>query len=143
MSADFRLRLIQIMGLLSVLLLQVYSSYWQRLFRERIVLLAFDVSTLTIGIAEIALDVVSGVLLTWVLFSGSVQTPSRRLSSSVLSLSVLVPSLALTTRAFLALQGFGLFPMTLEVILNWILYSPVPSIWLGVTIFALVQRLRS
>jgi hypothetical protein len=131
------------MGLLVILGLQVYSGYWQLLFTERIELLAFNASTLSMALIEAALSVASGVLLAMILFSRMVQITSLKISGTILVISILLPISGLIIKGIAAVEGLSLFPMSFMFLWNWAIFSPAPSLWLGIALASLIQRLRT
>lgn len=132
---------IQGMGLLIIVGIQIYTGYWQLLFKERIELLAFNTSTLTIALIEVALHGVSGVLLAMILFSRLARTARLTISRTILALGILLPLITLVIKGIVAIEGFSWLPMSFMFLWNWAVFSPVPSLWLGVAIVALIHRL--
>lgn len=62
-------------------------------------------------------------------------------SGTILVLSILLPLLMLAIKGFVALGGFRGLSMNLRFFWDWAVLSPVPPVWLGIAIIALVQRL--
>ena len=131
---------VQGMGLLIIIGIQIYANYWQLLFREKVALLSFNPSTLGIAFVEVMLHVVSGVLLAMILFPRMSRNGHLAISRTVLVLSILLPLLMLVIKGFVALGGFRGLSMNLMFLWNWAVLSPVPSLWLGLAIIALMQR---
>lgn len=140
MRIRLRQGVIQSAGSLITAGIQIYSGYWQRLFKERVEVLDFNASTLTIALIEIALGIVSGILLSMILFSWMSQIERSAPLRSIFLFSALLPLIALIIRGITALEGFGWLPMSFMPVWNWAIFSPVPPLWLGIAIAALIQR---
>lgn len=143
MRLSFIQKVIQGIGLLIILGIQIYSSYWQFLFKQKIELLDFNISTLTIGLIEVALDVVSGILLAMIFFSRTTQTKSFKTTRNVLLLGVFLPLIAVIIKGVASLNGFSMFSMNFMYLWDWAIFSPVPSLWLGVALLSLIQSYKT
>lgn len=141
-----RARLLQVIlqsiGLLMAAGIQIYMDYWSLLFGQRIDQLLFDTATFGIATIETILGLVSGFLIAVSLFSRSAQMALPKTSGIVIALSILLPTIAVAIKGIAAATGFGLFPMSFMSVWNWAIFSQAPSLWLGITIVALIYRLR-
>ena len=136
--ANNRFNFLIIFGSLLFFILQIVEASVIRTLQQNINLLQFGVPTFILTLESSLLGIVSGILLFLLLpVKNPGSEPEKKLLTAV-PLAI-IPLLIILYRLLLASSGptasltqfWGQYKF---VILDWTLYSQVPSFWLGITL---------
>lgn len=141
MATFFRETMLRGVGPLIAAGLQIWAGYWRLLFIRRIAIGQFDSLTTWYAIIDISLGLVGGAMIAMSLFPGQIKAKSFATQRVVIALSLLLSTIALAIKLSAAL-GMGRLPLEFMFVDDWAVFSGLPSLWLGITIVAIINHLK-